>query len=558
MPRPQLAPLLACLTTDMFNSAIRNPERLASSGLLSIQTMTNSAQPTATMQSTESVQPQIKSPPPSSHSSLQSVLAPAVKELPNPEVASPKHGPSPSPSRSRSPDSADNMPSDSKEKVDAPASDDENTRKKRNSRRKHRNSHLGCGTCKKRRIKCDEMLPQCFNCVKGKLHCAYLNLDAPARNALLMAQHNQNMRGDPPPEELMTSYFKDSHTDPAQATKVQQMPMQTIPMQAMPLPQGVSAAPSAVASNSAERFPSGYLPYQMVPQMVGGPPQPGAPAPNGMVQSMYRPVLLIHQPPSGPGNPGVVYSQVPFQMVLTPQMQQIVYQTPEQHQMQMAHKGQLGYMTAVGSMDGLPVMIIKSHSENMIPYESPTSMPNNNGSPHGAGAMLAPIMAQIPRLYPQGMTPVIMAPGTTQSPMMGQTTPGGPYHQMNAYSQIGLIPQIVHTPQLSLLHQAPQQQVTPIIQNRAVASPMGKPLLTPLSNLHYSTPLMGTANVPNRGVSQDSSRRNSNPVKVKSEYSSDYERLAEAKTYEKREYTADSPDLLNETEKVPSIKMLLS
>ncbi|QEL62813.1 hypothetical protein CJJ09_004994 [Candidozyma auris] len=55
---------------------------------------------------------------------------------------------------------------------------------------------LGCGTCKKRRIKCDENLPQCFNCVKGKLHCAYLNLDAPARNALRLAQYNQNLRQD--------------------------------------------------------------------------------------------------------------------------------------------------------------------------------------------------------------------------------------------------------------------------------------------------------------------------------------------------------------------------
>lgn len=68
--------------------------------------------------------------------------------------------------------------------------------KKKNTRRKHRNSHLGCGTCKKRRIKCDETLPSCLNCLKGKLHCAYLNLDSNARNALLMAQYNQNLRHD--------------------------------------------------------------------------------------------------------------------------------------------------------------------------------------------------------------------------------------------------------------------------------------------------------------------------------------------------------------------------
>ena len=53
---------------------------------------------------------------------------------------------------------------------------------------------MGCGTCKKRRIKCDETLPACLNCLKGKLHCAYLNLDNNARNALRVAQYNQTIR----------------------------------------------------------------------------------------------------------------------------------------------------------------------------------------------------------------------------------------------------------------------------------------------------------------------------------------------------------------------------
>ena len=73
---------------------------------------------------------------------------------------------------------------------------DLSSKRKRNSRRKHRNSHLGCGTCKRRRIKCDETLPSCLNCMKGKLHCAYLNLDNHARNALRLAQYNQSMRQD--------------------------------------------------------------------------------------------------------------------------------------------------------------------------------------------------------------------------------------------------------------------------------------------------------------------------------------------------------------------------
>lgn len=67
-------------------------------------------------------------------------------------------------------------------------------KKKKNSRRRHRNSHLGCGTCKKRRIKCDETLPSCINCLKGKLYCAYLNLDDGARKALKIAQYNLSTR----------------------------------------------------------------------------------------------------------------------------------------------------------------------------------------------------------------------------------------------------------------------------------------------------------------------------------------------------------------------------
>lgn len=42
-------------------------------------------------------------------------------------------------------------------------------------RKKHRNSKLGCATCKRRRIKCSEDLPACSNCVKHRVHCEYLD-----------------------------------------------------------------------------------------------------------------------------------------------------------------------------------------------------------------------------------------------------------------------------------------------------------------------------------------------------------------------------------------------
>ncbi|OWB67661.1 hypothetical protein B5S30_g3024 [[Candida] boidinii] len=48
--------------------------------------------------------------------------------------------------------------------------------KLKRTRKKHTNSHLGCETCKKRRIKCDEFLPSCKNCLRLNIICPYLSL----------------------------------------------------------------------------------------------------------------------------------------------------------------------------------------------------------------------------------------------------------------------------------------------------------------------------------------------------------------------------------------------
>ncbi|KAK9328017.1 hypothetical protein V1520DRAFT_347203 [Lipomyces starkeyi] len=47
-------------------------------------------------------------------------------------------------------------------------------------RKSHIKSRKGCGNCKRRRIKCDEEHPQCFNCLKHGVDCDYLG----------QAQHN--------------------------------------------------------------------------------------------------------------------------------------------------------------------------------------------------------------------------------------------------------------------------------------------------------------------------------------------------------------------------------
>ncbi|KAH7400138.1 hypothetical protein BKA64DRAFT_475215 [Cadophora sp. MPI-SDFR-AT-0126] len=46
-------------------------------------------------------------------------------------------------------------------------------RKRTHTRRPHRKTKTGCLTCKKRKIKCDESRPECDNCIKHTLECAY-------------------------------------------------------------------------------------------------------------------------------------------------------------------------------------------------------------------------------------------------------------------------------------------------------------------------------------------------------------------------------------------------
>ncbi|KAL3496357.1 hypothetical protein BJX62DRAFT_251197 [Aspergillus germanicus] len=51
------------------------------------------------------------------------------------------------------------------------------------SRRAHRKSRLGCGNCKRRKIKCDEQRPTCGNCLRHTIFCDYShypNANAPA------------------------------------------------------------------------------------------------------------------------------------------------------------------------------------------------------------------------------------------------------------------------------------------------------------------------------------------------------------------------------------------
>ena len=44
---------------------------------------------------------------------------------------------------------------------------------KRLTRRQHKKSRKGCLTCKRRHVRCDENVPECFNCTRRNRSCTY-------------------------------------------------------------------------------------------------------------------------------------------------------------------------------------------------------------------------------------------------------------------------------------------------------------------------------------------------------------------------------------------------
>lgn len=287
---------------------------------------------------------------------------------------------------------------------------EDDRRKKKNSRRKHRNSHLGCGTCKKRRIKCDENLPQCFNCVKGKLHCAYLNLDAPARNALRMAQYNQNLRQDRNDDPANKSAKDVESGDESLREPAMQGPVVHVepyyqgytPYQMVP--QGAAAPPAGAANGASVAITTGAIatpvqPPSLVVQHPGAPHQPlGAPAGPAYIQSPYASMVQFQSVPSIPG-----YPPVAVQVVQAPLGHQVVYQNPEQ----LPFSPQV-HMTPA-NIDGQPVLLMQNAQiDRNVSYE-----PALAAQQQGYGQ--PPIqISQVPQAHPHSapamsVPPVYMA-----------------------------------------------------------------------------------------------------------------------------------------------------
>lgn len=65
--------------------------------------------------------------------------------------------------------------------------------KSNTTRRRHTNSKLGCLNCKKKKIRCDEHVPECKNCQKSRKNvCSYLSLSEKELNKVKLAHSLRN------------------------------------------------------------------------------------------------------------------------------------------------------------------------------------------------------------------------------------------------------------------------------------------------------------------------------------------------------------------------------
>ena len=297
-------------------------------------------------------------------------------------------------------------------------SDSSISKKKKNSRRKHRNSHLGCGTCKKRRIKCDETLPACLNCLKGKLNCAYLNLDSNARNVLRMAQFNQTLR-----KEKMETTKDSKDNSPEQATSpgLQQQQQQHQQQQMLQSPYGalVSLQPMMATDGSIV-----YAATTNMPQSNSGPHQQQMVAGShqglqqSVAQAQIQAQVQAHQQ-------AVAQAQVQAQVQAH---QQAVAQAQAQTQAQSVHYSQqysqipitshqpsaqiLSAATSSSSSQTSPIMTSAIHSSQLVDSSKKgISLPAISSTTASNHAIKSPIL------------PPIQDPSSTHSRSISATSP---------------------------------------------------------------------------------------------------------------------------------------
>ncbi|KAF2633540.1 hypothetical protein BU25DRAFT_355969, partial [Macroventuria anomochaeta] len=83
------------------------------------------------------------------------------------------------------------------------------------TRRTHTKSRLGCSQCRKRRVKCDEQIPQCSSCVQRGESCVYLRF--PTKSTPITSSKTAT----PPVNSISPSDAGTGHDSPAPITTYQ-------------------------------------------------------------------------------------------------------------------------------------------------------------------------------------------------------------------------------------------------------------------------------------------------------------------------------------------------
>ncbi|KAG5360623.1 Sterol uptake control protein 2 [Yarrowia sp. B02] len=193
--------------------------------------------------------------------------------------------------------------------------------RKFHSRKAHKKSHLGCKTCKRRRIKCDERLPSCSQCSRIDSPCPYLDMTPQEltffREAKVKSDATSfiNMRSMNPTTQVPMQGYGYPAPPPA-------------PMQQPMMPMGYVPPPQMPLQHMPPMQP--YYPYQ-VPMYQGphpGQQHPGHPVPQGHLQPPPQPQGL--QPPhtQGPPQTPLHPQHSPHSQHHSPHQTHVPHQTP--------------------------------------------------------------------------------------------------------------------------------------------------------------------------------------------------------------------------------------
>lgn len=198
---------------------------------------------------------------------------------------------------------------------------------KKTTRKRHKNSHLGCATCKQRRIKCDEELPACRNCLRAKLKCAYLALGEAARNTLRNAQLAQKLKAETDaeldPKAILTQYADRLVLDNIQlavtnttlkSNKLRKITASKTGLEPRDNTYSVLPAPPMQHLALMPQLPQDPHPQQIAPQVTPRVSQPICHQMPLIPQvSQHMPQVALQQPLASPHNQMTHHQQHQFQ-----------------------------------------------------------------------------------------------------------------------------------------------------------------------------------------------------------------------------------------------------